>query len=397
MVAAPRWPAHRRDAVWHDGTTVRAVGQTNPVDERSMGVEEELLLVDPESGQIRAVSQRALQAHDNDRVALEHELFLQQIETGTIPCQTGAELRRELVRSRRVAAESAESAETALVAVGTSVLAEDQQRVTPKPRYERIVNQFGEVGRQAGVCGMHVHVEVDETEAVRTLDRMRPWLPVLRALSVNSPFWQGADTGYASFRSQVWGRWPTAGPAEPYGDLDGYRAATQALIDSGAALDRGMLYLDARLAQHYPTIEVRVFDVTTELDDVCLLALLTRALVQTVACPDSDRHAGVWRTDLLRAAHWRAARDGLTGSLVDPATGQVEPARAVVERFVDHVGDALDGYGDRGWVLAAIERLLARGTGASRQRAAGESGGSLEAVVADLRDRFTASYQSPSG
>ena len=152
---------------------------------------------------------------------------------------------------RLEAAESAAQAGAALVAVGTPVLQKsDQEQVTAKDRYERIVHEFGEISRQGSVCGMHVHVDVaDDEEGVTVIDGLRPWLPVLRAMSVNSPYWRGTDTGYASWRTQVWARWPTAGPSDPFGDPAGYRAVTEALVASGAALDVGMLYLDARLAQ----------------------------------------------------------------------------------------------------------------------------------------------------
>ena len=374
---------------------------------RKMGVEEELMLVDPESGVPRALAIAALSAH-HDRVrsggeggefgaesGMEAELFRQQVETGTAPCRSADELRRDLADCRREAARSAEQAGAALVAVGTPVLPKgDEEQVTPKDRYERIVHEFGQISREGSVCGMHVHVDVaDDDEGVRVLDGLRPWLPVLRAMSVNSPYWRGTDTGYASWRSVVWGRWPTAGPAESFRDPAGYRAASAALVKSGAALDLGMLYFDARMSLSYPTVEIRVFDVTTELDDVVLLALLTRALVTTVAAESSHGGApvGEWRLELLRAAHWRASRDGLAGELLDPRDGDRRPARTVVEALIDHVRPALEETGDAAPALDGLERLLARGTGASRQRAAFERGG-LEEVIADLRRRFEASH-----
>jgi glutamate---cysteine ligase / carboxylate-amine ligase len=373
---------------------------------RTMGVEEELLLVDRERGVVRSVSQAALAAH-RDRVGgraddqagvgpdagMDHELFLQQLETGTAPCRTAAELAEDLGRCRREAAASAAAAGAALVAVGTAVLAEEEGAVTPKPRYQRIVEEFGEIGRQGSVCGMHVHVDVaDDEEGVRVIDRLRPWLPVLRAMSVNSPYFHGRDTGYASWRSQVWGRWPSAGPSDPFGDAAGYRALTRALIASGAAIDVGMLYFDARLSQSYPTVEVRVFDSMTEPDDVVLLAVLTRALVTTLAAEPSKRapHVDPWRPELLRAAHWKASRDGLSRDLLDPGAAGLRPARAVVESLVARVRPALEETRDLDVVEAGVEALLARGTGAARQRAAYERGGLTE-VVSDLRDRFTAS------
>jgi len=370
---------------------------------RKFGVEEELMLVDPGTGRLRAVSHRVLAAHRGNvgrqqpddfgaDAGLEQELFLQQIETGTAPCTHVADLEKDLAACRRRAAESAAAAGADLVAVGAPVLADSPQRVTPKPRYERIVQEFGSIGREGGVCGMHVHVDIrGEDEGVVVLDGLRPWLPVLRALSVNSPFSQGADSGYASWRSQVWGRWPAAGPAEPFGDRATYEACADAFVASGAALDRGMLYYDARLSQTYPTVEIRVFDATTEIDDIGLIAALSRALVETVAQGSDEVPA--WRTDLLRAAHWKASRYGISDRLVHPLTQRPAHARAVVQDTVDHVSEALDSAGDRDRVMDGFERLLARGSGAARQRAVAESGGGLDAVMSDLRVRFAASWQ----
>jgi carboxylate-amine ligase len=371
---------------------------------RTLGVEEELLLVDPETGKLAEVSHQAMRAHsvrvhnvpdDAKRSTdVEQELFLQQIETASAPCKTLDELREEVRRCRRSAGEAARAADAAAVAVGGPILDEAGFTVTPKPRYQRIVDSFGEVGRQATACGMHLHVEVDDdNQRVGVLDRIRPWLPFLLALSANSPFWQGIDTGYASWRSQVWGRWPTTGPAEPYGDLAGYEDVVATLLATGAALDRAMMYFDARLAADFPTIEIRIADVCTDPDDAILIAALGRGLVETAA---REWSAGIppapWRTDVLRAAQWRAAQFGLSSQLIDPATRHLAPARSVFDSFLTFTRDALDEAGDTAAVTESFERLVARGTGASRQRAVVEAAGDLEAVVADLVRRTEASW-----
>ncbi len=376
---------------------------------RKVGVEEELLLVDPATGRLAEVSHRALRAHADAVAAageggdalkrpddIEHELFLQQIETASAPCERLDELQDEIRRCRRSAGEAAQSAGAAAVAVGAPVLVGGELKVTPNDRYRRIVESYGEVGRQADVCGMHVHVEVaDDDQRVGVLDRIRPWLPFLLAVSANSPFWRGFDTGYASWRSQVWGRWPTAGPAEPYGDLAGYEAVAEAFLASGAALDRGMLYLDARLAAAYPTVEIRIADVCTDVDDTVLVAALSRGLVETAAREWSE---GVppasWRTDLLRAAHWRAAQYGVSTDLIDPVSRKLAQPREVFGSLVDYVREALDETDDTQAVVDLFERLLARGAGASRQRAVAEATGDIAAVVTDLRARTEASWGS---
>ena len=147
-----------------------------------------------------------------------------------------------------------------------------------------MVERFGLTTAEQLTCGCHVHVEVaDDAEGVGVLDRIRVWLPPLLALSVNSPFWQGEDTGYASFRSQAWSRWPSAGPAPFWGSPAAYHREIDRMVSSGVLLDRHMAYFDARLSDRYPTVEVRVADVCLDLADTILIAGLVRALVETAA------------------------------------------------------------------------------------------------------------------
>jgi carboxylate-amine ligase len=361
---------------------------------RKIGVEEELMLVDG-TGQVTAVGRSAVLAQAaTEEPGVEPELFLQQLETATSPCTGADELAAALRRGRRVVGEAAAAAGARAVAMPTPVLPDPEERVTPKTRYHRIHDDYGELAREALVCAMHVHVEVDsDDEAVGVVDRIRPWLPMLVALSANSPFWRGTDTGHASWRSHLWGRWPTAGPADPYGDPQGYRTATERLMEWGAALDPGMLYFDIRLAERFPTVEIRVADVCTEAEDAVLVALLARALVATAAhewCAAEPLPG--WRTDLLRAAGWRAARHGISGPLVHPVTGVLVPVREAFDALLAHAGRALERAGDADRVRDGFERLVARGNGAVRQRAVHEATGDLARVVADLAERTERSW-----
>ena len=302
---------------------------------RKIGVEEELMLVDPTTGRLTAVSQSAVLANETDE-EVEQGLFLQQIETSTPPCEKADDLADGLRAGRRAVGEAAAAAGAlARWRWPTPVLAEDDQEFTPKSRYRRIQAEYGEMARQALVCAMHVHVDVtSDEEAVRVVDGIRPWLPLLVAMGANSPYWEGRDTGHASWRSQVWSRWPTAGSAQPFGDVETYRAVSERMLEWGAGLDAGMLYFDVRLAEDYPTVEIRVADVCTDVEDALLVALLTRALVATVA---ADPSAPTWRGDLLRVAGWRAARHGLAGDLVHP----VERGPGAGPRGVRRGGGAL--------------------------------------------------------
>jgi carboxylate-amine ligase len=369
-----------------------------------VGVEEELMLVDPETGRLTAVAQRALRAHAEtghdpeladqlEAPGIEAELFLQQIETTTPPCDTMNELDRQLRQARREIGQLAIEAGAAVVAVPTPVLVDADASVTPKPRYQRIRQEFGELAKTSLACAMHVHVGLEEGEdGAVLLGDVGPWLPVLLAISANSPYWRGHDTGYASWRTQIWTRWPSNGTGQPFGSREEYDAVVRRLVDWGAALDPGMAYFDVRLSERFPTVEIRVADVCTDPEDAILFAALGRALVATAATGSASVQMPPWRTDLLRAASWRASRYGLAAQLVDPATLELGPARAVVESLLRHVRPALEEADDLGLVSDLVERLLSRGGGATRQRAKFETEGSLTAVVADLRERTEESW-----
>jgi carboxylate-amine ligase len=359
---------------------------------RTVGVEEELLLVDADTGELTNAAGAVLHEHRSERGAtqspaasrdLEGELLRHMVETHTDPSTDLADIGRQLREARRTAIAAAEESGVALAAVATAPLASGTPAVSANPRYERIVAEFGDTGRGAGTLGMHVHVEVaDDEEGVRVIDGMRPWLPLLIAVSANSPYASGRDTGYASWRHQVWSRWPTAGTAEAYGSAAEYRRVSDTLIRLGAALDEGMLYYDARLSAAYPTVEVRVADTCTDLDDAVLVAALARALVETFARPAGEGLAP--RSDLVRAAAWRAARYGLTGDLVHPMTWELVSATDALEVLAEVVAPALESAGDTALVHTGLARLHTNGTGARRQRQAFERTGDLRGVVADV-------------
>jgi carboxylate-amine ligase len=361
---------------------------------RSVGVEEELLLVDPDSGRALGLSAAVLRkVADCGRAAdqaLTSELMRQQIETNTRPCASLDELACEVHRWRRAASEAAEGRGARIAALATSPLPVDPS-ISSSPRYQRMLDEFGPLAEEQLTCGCHVHVQIDsESEGVAVLDRIRGWLPCLLALSANSPFWQGQDSGYASFRSQVWTRWPSAGPTELFGSADTYHAVTRAMIETGTLLDRGMVYFDARLSREHPTVEVRVADVCLVADDAVLLAALVRALVDTAA---RSWRAGApptpVRAELLRLASWRAGRSGLDGDLLDP-TGRPAPAGQVIGTLMDHIRPVLDDHGELEVVKDLVTTVLRRGNGATAQRQIYRTSGQLTDVVAHAVDRTVA-------
>lgn len=350
---------------------------------RTFGVEEEFLLVDPVTGRARAVATSLLRSAP-DAGDLCAELQREQLETGTTPCRDLARLADEIRRTRAAAQSAAEVTGVGVAPLATYPL-DVEPTTSPNERSRRMVERFGLIGREQLTCGCHVHVGVaDDEEAVAALDRIRPWLAPLLALSTNSPFWAGADSGYAGYRAQVWPRWPSAGPYGHFGSAAGYRALTDTMLGTGTLLDSGMLYFDARVSTHLPTVEIRVADVCREPDDAVLVAALVRALVETAV---REWRAGVdadpVRTEVLRLASWRAARTGVSADLVDPTTWRPAPARTVLDRLLAHVRDALADAGDLEPVSGLLDAVLRRGTGAERQRAVFRATGDLRAVVLD--------------
>lgn len=354
--------------------------------ERQVGVEEEMFLVDPRTRLLLATSERTVEVAGG---SLVQELFLEQIETQSEPHLDMTDLLADLRASRQLAARAALQTGAHVAAMPTPVLAGDAGSVTHKERYQRMVLRYGLIGRRSMACGMHVHVDVtDDEEGVAVIDRLAPWLPVVLALSANSPFNLGVDTDYASWRAEIWESWPTAGAPEPFGDAASYHRAVTDLIDSGAAFDEGMIYFDARLARNFPTIEIRVADVCTDPEVAVVIAAVLRGLVDMCAQEWRDGSTSMpWRGERLRAARWHARRDALTGSLMDPADGRLAPARHALDTLVRRIGPALDQHGDRELVEDGIARLLREGTGAERQRQVAGEGLDLPAVVDDVLER----------
>jgi glutamate---cysteine ligase / carboxylate-amine ligase len=356
---------------------------------RQVGVEEELLLVDPDTGCPQALAGAALehaaarlQDDDEPGGVVEEEFQQEQIEIATRPCRSLDEVGTEVRRWRRAAAEAAQAAGGELAAMGTTPLPVEPT-ITPKPRYGRMLREFGLTAAEQLSCGCHVHVEVDsDDEGVAVLDRIRVWLPVLIAMTANSPFHQGSDSGYDSYRSQVWNRWPAAGPYDLFGSAERYHRTVESLVATGTLLDPGMVYFDARLSDVYPTVEIRVADVCLDPDDAVLLAALCRGLVSTAAAEARDGTPPPdVRTDVLRVATWRAGRSGLRDTLVDPRSMKPAPAGHVVDALVDHVRPALDEAGDLEAVRRLLGQLRERGNGAALQRAAYAETGQLRDVV----------------
>lgn len=359
---------------------------------RTFGVEEELLIVDPTDGRPLPLASELLASGRTtasplsavDDPVLTVEFKQEQIEVQTSPCSSFDGLLEEIRRGRDAADAAARAVGARVAALATSPLATGAH-TTRSPRYAAMMDGFGLTAREQLTCGLHVHVSVDsDEEGVAVLDRIRIWLPVLAALSANSPFWNGANTGYASYRTQAWGRWPTAGPAELFGSAARYHSLIAGYIASGVLLDEGMVYFDARLCRKYPTVEIRVSDVCLYAEDAVLIAGLVRALVETAA---REWQQGIpprpVPAALLRLALWRASRSGINGDLLHPVDNRPQPAPEIVEALLGHVCAALVDSGDLHRVRSGLAALIRRGTGEGQQRATLARTGKLSAVVID--------------
>ncbi|MGW3208416.1 glutamate--cysteine ligase 2 [Streptomyces sp. NPDC001135] len=354
---------------------------------RTVGVEEELLLVDPDTGEPKALAAAVLArvAHDDPgQHVFEKELFGQMLEFATHPQADMAALGEEIVRWRKEAARHAGEIGSAVVALATSPLPVSPA-LSVNERYQWLAERYGIPTWEQLVCGCHVHVSVEsDEEGVAVLDRIRPWLPVLRAISANSPFWQGKDTSYASYRSRVWNRWPSAGPTELFESAERYHRRVSEMVATGAILDVGMVYFDARLSARYPTVEIRVSDVCLSAETAALIATLSRALVETAARDwRAGRPACGHSVSLLRLADWQAARFGLEENLLDPPTMRPVPAAQVLRSLLENTGDALTACGDAERAEQGVAELLRHGNGARRQHRLLERTGSLRDVVTE--------------
>ncbi|MFE0459909.1 glutamate--cysteine ligase [Kitasatospora sp. NPDC058965] len=359
----------------------------------TVGVEEEYLLVDPDSGlptpRVEAVRETAGLHPAVDGEELQNELLQAQVEVATPVCRDLHEVGGHLLRLRHALAVAAEQADCRLAACGTAPYAHADRppTITDAPRYHSIRRDVSRLADEALINGMHVHVAVPGPEAaIAVLNRLRGWLPVLTALSANSPLWYGSDTGFASWRTVVFGRWPISGIPPRFADAADYDRRVDHLLAAGLIRDRGQLYWQARPSARFPTVELRAMDVQLRADEAVMLAGLVRALVVTAL---RDAAAGRPLPDRspesLEGAAWHAARHGLTGTLHDARDGLARPAPVLVAEMVDHLAPVLDEWGDTRAVVPLVERMLAEGNGAERQRRHLERHGKagLLAMIAD--------------
>jgi carboxylate-amine ligase len=363
----------------------------------AVGVEEEFHIVDLETRRLTAQADRLVKRLPVDR--FDSELQRSVLEANSRPWIRLADLAQDIAALRRAVIAAAEPLGLGIVAAGTVPIADpDELKITADPRYENMRDEYRMLVREQLICGAQVHVDVNDRDlAVLVAHRVAPWLPPLLALSASSPFWLGMDTGYASYRTLIWRRWPTTGAPAGFESAAAYDRTVADLVRSEVISDPGMIYFDVRPSAHLPTVELRICDACPRSEDVVLLAGLFRSLVirESDAAIAGSPPMPI-RPELLEAATWRAAQSGLEGNLVDPATATPVPAHQLIRRLLAELRLTLESVGDWELVAELTESALARGSSAARQRAACASGG-LQEVVDTLVAETRAAGSSVTG
>lgn len=364
------------------------------------GVEEEFLLVDPVTRTVAAQAAAVLDRAKpvlGDQVSGEITKF--QVETKSLPCHNEGDLLAQLTMAREALATAAMREGLRIIASGTPVLgAAVPPPIVEGARPARGTATFRGLHDESAICAVHVHVEMpDRDRAVLVSNHLRPHLPALVALTANSPYWAERDTGYASWRTVTWTRWPVAGPPPYFTSAAHYDELVAIMLAADGLVDEGTIFWDVRPSASLPTLEVRVADVPITAADSALLAVLIRALVVSAArAVDRGDPGPVIQGELLRLAYWRAARDGLDGCGIDVHTGRPVLAAELASRMVLAARPVLAEYGELDRVTGWLRSLTADGTGSSRQRAAAAARDRLTDVVDHLITESAPGVQTAS-
>jgi glutamate---cysteine ligase / carboxylate-amine ligase len=356
----------------------------------TVGVEEELMLIDAESLDLAQEIEMILdEVPDEIAGQVKPELMQSVLEVATKPCPDLRTAGEELRELRRAVADVTERHGLLVGAAGTHPFARwEEQRIVERPRYRELVAELGYVARQELIFGTHVHVGMDDPDkAIYVADGMRRYLPLLLALSSNSPFWRGRETGMMSARTPVFRAFPRVGIPPHYGTWEIYERRVELMMEAGAIDDYTYLWWDVRPHPNLGTVETRVFDQQTRLEDTLALAALTLSLCYRLAALfDESEPLVETPTELIDDNKVRAALGGIEGKLIDfprlrqvPAAEMVRHLASELHRDAEELGCAEE--------LAGIERLIEAGTGARRQLRVYERNGDLRDLVREIASK----------
>lgn len=337
----------------------------------TIGVEEEYQLTDADTGALRSRAQSVLATDWSGEI--KREMLANSVEVGTDVCRSAEELRIELGRLRLQASIAAEAGGLRVVATGTHPYTPPgNEEFTPGPVYERLRAEYRNLAVQQSIFGLHIHVSVPPAlDRARLINATRHFLPYMLAMSASSPLHIGEDTGYASYRSILWRRWPRSGPPPRFENDAEYQRTVGDLVNTGWIDAPGRIYWEIRAHHAYPTLEFRVADVTPRLEDAVLIATLTRALVAGAAAGivSEPSLSSAAQQVILVENGWKASRDGLAAKLLSVVDGRVvlRPVRELIEELFSSLTPVAEELGDLE-VFQQVGDLLSRGEGAARIR-----------------------------
>jgi len=362
----------------------------------TIGVEEEYLLVDKETRALVVDPPETLMAEAEEKCGAQvtSELLRSQIEVGTKVCKNVQEVRQDLSRLRSNIIEVADRHGLAPIAASTHPFSKwTEQKHTQKERYSDLTHEMQGAARRLVICGMHVHVGIDDDELrIDLMNQVSYFLPHLLALSCSSPFWAGRDTGLKSYRLTIFDALPRTGLPERFASWAEYQRHINILIDSGLIQDATRIWWDLRPSARFPTLETRIMDVCTRLDDtIALTSLLVCIIRMLYRLRTRNQRWRIYTPMLIHENRWRAMRYSFDEGMIDLAKGVVVPFEDLIDEMLAHVSEDAEALGCEK-ELADVRQILSRGTSAHRQlkdygleRASGASvEDSLKAVVDTL-------------
>ncbi|MFQ5536375.1 MAG: carboxylate-amine ligase [Gemmatimonadota bacterium] len=353
----------------------------------TLGVEEEYQIVDVETRELRSYITQLLQEGTSTMEGLRPELHQSVVEVGSSVCRDSQEVREEIRRLRRGVSELAAEHDLRIVAAATHPFSSwINQEITPLERYLGVEEDLQDLARRNLVFGMHVHVGIEDPEfRMEVLTVARYFLPLFLALSTSSPMWMGRNTGLMSYRSVQWRNFPRTGMPPRFSTYAEYEHIVDVLIRAGSIEDPSKIWWDIRPHHLYPTLEFRVCDVCTRMEDAVSLAAMYQAMVAKLwKLRRRNLHLRTYPLTLLSDNKWRAVRYGLEGDLIDLRRDRVRPARELIREFIEgFLDDVVDELGTRREVEHAL-RIAEGGTSAHRQLAVFRETGDPRTVVDHL-------------
>ena len=365
---------------------------TSPVsmEKFTLGVEEEYMVIDPQSRELISHDQKIVEVASrelNDHV--KAEMHQAVVEVGTRVCQHVEEAWTDIAHLRRTVARVAGELGFRIGAAGTHPFSHwSTQLITPNPRYDEIVNEMQEAARSNLIFGLHVHVGLsDKNMAIHIMNTIRYFLPHVYALSTNSPFWEGRNTGYKSFRTKVFDKFPRTGLPDFFNDWDDYTNYVNLLIKTNCIDNAKKIWWDVRVHPFFNTIEFRICDVPLRADETITIAAIFQALVAKLyKLRQQNMSFIVYNRALINENKWRASRYGIDGKLIDFGKLAEVDTRSLINELLDFIDDVVDDLGSRN-VLSRVPHMLREGTGADRQLAVFRETGSLQKVVDYITDQ----------